>query len=50
MCWPIALRKGMTNIERAKDIAEMQETMDPRLLHKYGLLFPVLAERDYRAP
>ena len=28
----------MTNIERAKDIAEMQETTDPRMLHDHGLL------------
>jgi hypothetical protein len=30
----------MTNISRAMDIAEMQETMDPMLLHRHKLLLP----------
>ena len=30
----------MTNIGWAKEIAEMQETMDPMLLHRYKLLLP----------
>ena len=28
----------MTNVERAKHLAEMQETMDPLRLHEHGLL------------